>query len=383
LSERILVTGGAGFIGSHLVDALLNAGHHVRVFDNLDPQVHGGLLESGQWPDYLNPDCERVLGDVRDRDALAKALAGIDVIYHQAAAVGVGQSMYDIERYVDVNTHGTAVLLDILANDAHRIRKLIVASSMSIYGEGQYSCAEHGNIYPQLRSEEQMAAGQWEMQCPICGRQVDPRPTSEDKPLHSTSIYALTKKDQEEMCLMTGNVYKIPTVALRYFNAYGARQALSNPYTGVAAIFSGRLLNNQAPVVFEDGLQSRDPTHVSDIVQANFLALERENMDGRAYNVGTGRAFSILDTAQSLIHHLGSPLTPQVLHKFRAGDIRHCYADISRIQAMGYQPTVRFEEGIAELVEWVRSQAHAARQEASQATSFEQARKELETRGLV
>ena len=383
MSERILVTGGAGFIGSHLVDALLKAGHQVRVFDNLDPQVHGGLQEQGLWPEYLSPDCERILGDVRDRDALNQALADVKVVYHQAAAVGVGQSMYEIERYVDVNTRGTAMLLDLLANVRHTVRKLIVASSMSIYGEGQYSCPEHGDLYPRLRPEEQLAAHRWEMHCPACGRQAEPRPTDEEKPLHATSIYAITKKDQEEMCLMTGRAYKLPTVALRYFNVYGPRQALTNPYTGVAAIFSGRLLNKQPPVIFEDGLQSRDPTHVQDIVQANLLALEREEMNGAAYNVGTGRALTILDTARSLIHHLGSTLAPEIVHKYRAGDIRHCFADISRIQAMGYQPTVRFEEGMAELVEWVRSQAHAAPRLASRADDFARARTELESRGLV
>ena len=197
MNKHILVTGGAGFIGSHLVDALLGEGHQVRILDNLDPQVHGGLAEQGLWPDYLSPDCERILGDIRDRGALCKALKNIDVVYHQAAAVGVGQSMYDIERYVDVNTRGTAVLLDILANDRHTVQKLIVASSMSIYGEGQYWCSEHAKIYPRLRSEAQLAAGQWEMHCPICGRLAEPRATDEEKPLHATSIYAITKKTRK------------------------------------------------------------------------------------------------------------------------------------------------------------------------------------------
>ncbi len=378
MAEKVLVTGGAGFIGSHLVDALLEAGHRVRVYDNLEPQVHGGLRERGEWPGYLAADCEKVLGDVRDRDALQEALDGIEVIFHEAAVVGVGQSMYEVARYVDVNTRGTAVLLDILANDAAirgRVRKLIVASSMSIYGEGTYRCVAHGEVYPQLRSDDQLRARDWEMRCPICMQPVEPLPTDEEKPLYPTSIYAITKKDQEEMCLTIGRAYGIPTVALRYFNVYGPRQALSNPYTGVAAIFSSRLLNGKPPVIFEDGLQSRDFVHVSDIVQANRLAMERAEMDYGVFNVGTGRALTIRDMADALSRHLDSRQAPDIVQKFRAGDIRHCFADISRIRSLGYRPAVRFEDGVAELVEWVRSQTAT--------DGFDQARNELVRRGLA
>jgi dTDP-L-rhamnose 4-epimerase len=375
MAEKTLVTGGAGFIGSYLADALLETGHEVRVFDNLEPQVHSALRERGGWPDYLAADCEKILGDVRDRDTLRKAIDGVDVIFHQAAVVGVGQSMYDIERYVDTNTRGTAVLLDLLANENHQVRKLVVASSMSIYGEGKYCCAEHAEVYPRLRSDEQLAAQDWEMRCPICGGAAAPLPTDEKKPLYPTSIYAITKKDQEEMCLTVGRAYGIPTVALRYFNVYGPRQALSNPYTGVAAIFSSRLLNGQPPVIFEDGYQSRDFVHASDIVQANMLAMQREEMDYGAFNVGTGRSLTILDVAEALGKHLDSHRPPEIIHKFRSGDIRHCFADVSRLQALGYQPQVRFEEGVAELVSWVRSQTAI--------DSFEQAREELVARGLA
>jgi dTDP-L-rhamnose 4-epimerase len=372
---RILVTGGAGFIGSHLVDALLAAGHGVRVLDALDPQVHGGLRERGEWPSYLAKECEKVLGDVRDRDTLRRALDGIEVLYHQASAVGVGQSMYEIERYVDANTRGTAVLLDVLANERHTVHKLIVASSMSIYGEGAYRCPAHGTVYPQLRPETQLDARSWEMQCPLCHEAVAPLSTAEDKPLYPTSIYAITKRDQEEMCLVVGRAYGIPTVALRYFNVYGPRQALSNPYTGVAAIFSGRLLNDQPPLIYEDGQQSRDFTHVSDIVQANMLALERDEMAYGAYNVGTGRPLTIFDVAEALIEELGSTQRPEIAQQYRAGDIRHCYADIGRLAAFGYRPKVRFEEGVAELTEWVRSQ--------SAEDAFSEARRELDERGLT
>jgi dTDP-L-rhamnose 4-epimerase len=300
---------------------------------------------------------------------------GIEVIFHQAAAVGVGQSMYAIEHYVDANTRGTAVLLDLLANKSHSVRKLVVASSMSAYGEGKYGCVEHGEFYPPLRPVRQLAKHDWEMRCPLCGEPAEPLPTDESKPLYPTSVYAITKRDQEEMCLTVGRAYGLPTVALRYFNAYGTRQALSNPYTGVAAIFCGRLLNDKPPVIYEDGLQSRDPTHVSDIVQANLLALEREEMNDGVFNVGTGRSLTILDVAEALIDHLGGQQESEIVHKFRAGDIRHCYADISRIQAMGYRPTVRFKDGVAELVGWVRSQRAV--------DGFERARQELDSRGLA
>jgi dTDP-L-rhamnose 4-epimerase len=375
VAERILITGGAGFIGSHLVDALLQAGHTVRVLDSLDPQVHGELRERGQWPTYLAADCEKILADVRDKDALQAALEGVDVVFHQAAAVGVGQSMYEIEHYVDTNTRGTAVLLELLANGDHQVRRLIVASSMSIYGEGKYHCLEHGTVYPRLRSADQMEAQEWEMQCPLCGQTVGPLPTDEDKPLYSTSIYAITKKDQEEMCLTVGRAYGIPTVALRYFNVYGSRQALSNPYTGVAAIFSSRLLNNQPPVIFEDGYQSRDFVHVSDIVQANLLSLNREEMEYQAFNVGTGRSLTILKVAELLGEHLNSRQSPEIAQKFRAGDIRHCFPDVSRLQALGYQPKIQFEDGVNELVNWVRSQTAV--------DQFERARDELVARGLA
>jgi dTDP-L-rhamnose 4-epimerase len=417
---NILVTGGAGFIGSHLVDALVAQGHWMLVFDNLEPQVHGGLREQGRWPHYCNLDAEYILGDVRAREALHKAMQGVDVIFHLAAAVGVGQSMYEIERYVDANTRGMAVLLDILANDAtirRRVRKLIVASSMSIYGEGKYECPVHGVVYPKLRSNEQFAARDWEMRCsvhvgtlqverstfnvPTCNAPLKPLSTDEDKPLYPTSIYAITKKDQKEMCLAVGRAYGIPTVALRYFNVYGPRQALSNPYTGVAAIFSSRLLNGKPPVIFEDGLQSRDFVHVSDIVQANLLAMVRDDVDYGVFNVGTGRALTIRDVANALISHFerkvwssqsailrlrsGQVRNPrlvlspvkasEIVNRFRAGDIRHCFADIGRIEALGYRPRVCFEDGVAELVEWVRSQTAV--------DGFEGAREELVSRGLA
>ncbi|MBN1295228.1 NAD-dependent epimerase/dehydratase family protein [bacterium] len=374
--KKILVTGGAGFVGSHLVDRLVESGHSVTIFDNLEDQVHGG-----KKPAYLNAHAEFVRGDVRDHDALCHVMTGKEVVFHQAAAVGVGQSMYQIRKYADYNSTGGANLLDIIINTPavrDRIEKVIVASSMSIYGEGQYSCHHCGVVYPKLRPVEQLKGKDWEIRCPTCSEPAAHMGTSEEKPLFPTSIYAITKRDHEEMFLVTGRSYGIPTVALRYFNIYGTRQALSNPYTGVAAIFSSRILNNAPPVVFEDGLQSRDFVHVSDIVQANILAMEKTEANYEMFNVGTGVNTSVRQVAEMLIEKLrpSMGLKPVIENKFREGDIRHCYADISKIRnRLGYRPGIEFREGLDALVDWV------AEQKAED--GFEKARKELETRGLA
>lgn len=371
--EKILVTGGAGFIGSHLVDALVLRGARVRVLDSLDPQVHGPDREV---PAYLNPAVDLVKGDVRDRTLLSRCLDGVDEVFHLAAAVGVGQSMYEVERYVATNTLGTAVLLDLLANQRHSVRKLVVASSMSIYGEGAYRCPDCGTVEPLEREEARMRARLWEPICPRCGAPLGPIPTPEEKPLRSTSIYAISKKDQEEMSLCVGKAYGLPAVALRFFNVYGPRQALSNPYTGAAAIFSSRALNGKPPLVYEDGLQTRDFVHVSDVVQALLVAMERDEANYRAFNVGTGRPLAILDVARMICAQVGpAGLEPELAGSFRKGDIRHCYADISRLASLGYAPKVRFEDGVRELTEWVRRQSAEDR--------LEMAAEELKRRGLV
>jgi len=371
--SHILVTGGAGFIGSHLVDALIERGHRVRVLDSLVEQVHG---PNADRPAHLHPAAEFMCGDVRDVNVIRRALQGVEIVYHEAAEVGVGQSMYEVTRYVGGNTYATSVMLEVLANEKHSVRRLIVASSMSIYGEGAYLCPEHGRVHPFLRPEAQLARKDWEMRCPQCGRPAQIMGTPEDKPLFPTSIYAVSKMDQELMCLSIGRAYNIPTVALRYFNVYGPRQALSNPYTGVAAIFSGRLLNGKPPVVFEDGLQSRDFVHVSDIVRANLLAMERDEAAYEVFNIGTGRALSICDVAMALIRELKVDIQPEIVGGFRAGDIRHCVADIGKARRMlDFEPRVKFEDGLSELVEWVRYQRADDR--------VETARSELAARGLI
>lgn len=350
---KILVTGGAGFIGSHLVDALLSGGHEVRVFDALDAQVHG---DDADWPDYLSDGAERIRGDVRDGDAVARALDGIEVLYHQAAAVGVGQSMYEIERYVSVNSLGAAVVLQAVASGRFPVERMVVASSMSIYGEGQYLDAGGQAVFPQLRPDGQLERREWDL-LDREGRALRPVPTPETKPLLPTSVYAVGKRDHEELFLSVGAAYRIPTVALRYFNVYGSRQALSNPYTGVAAIFSSRLLNGRAPMINEDGEQSRDFVHVSDIVAANVAAMSCEAEGGRVFNVGTGRPTSIRRVAELLAERLGLDIEPEITHRFRAGDIRHCYADISRAtKELGYEPKVVLEDGIDEVIAFVRDQ---------------------------
>ena len=367
---NILVTGGAGFIGSHIVDELIERGHRVRVLDALVEQVHGGA-----GPQYLNKNAEFLQGDICDAELVDRALEGVDVVYHKAAEVGVGQSMYEIARYVKANDLGTAVLLEAIVKRRPQIKKLVVASSMSIYGEGAYACESCGPVLPKLRTLPQLLDRDWEINCPQCGSKAKPVPTNEDKPLIPSSVYAISKQDQEQFSLVVGRAYDIPVVALRYFNVYGTRQALSNPYTGVCAIFSGRLLNDQAPMVFEDGEQTRDFVHVSDIVQANMLALETDKADYQALNIGTGSPISISDISLMLARGLGKDIRPEVTGKYREGDIRHCVADISRARALlGYEPKVKLADGIPELLEWVRQQ---------QAENTTQATTELEQHQLV
>ena len=352
-SKNVLITGGAGFVGSHLADALIEKGHQVRVFDNLAGQVHGGAV-----PTYLSRDVEFVHGDMRDAIAVRRAIAGIDVIFHLAAAIGVGQSMYQIADYMGCNTQGTAILLQAMLDTKSRVEKLVVASSMSIYGEGQCLCANCGEVAPGPRPPDQLLRKQWEALCPKCSAELTPLPTTESKQLQSTSIYALSKRDQEEICSLYGRTYGLPVVALRYFNIYGTRQALSNPYTGVAAIFASRLLNRRAPLVFEDGRQMRDFVSVHDVVAANLLAMESKRANGYALNIGSGIPISIREVASALATALGANIPCETTDKYRAGDIRHCFADITRArELLGYEPQISFETGIADLVEWLREQS--------------------------
>lgn len=366
---KVLITGGAGFIGSFMVDELIRRGYEVGVFDNLDSQVH----PSGRLPDYFNKKAKFAEGDVRDYDALKKVVLDADIVFHEASAVGVGQSQYEIKKYVDTNIGGTANLLNILVNEKHAVKKLLVAASMSSYGEGKYECDKCGAVRPELRPEDIL---DWEPKCPRCSGNIKPVPTDEDARQNCNSIYALSKKAQEDMCVMIGRAYGIPAVALRYFNVYGPRQSLSNPYTGVAAIFMSRIKNNHRPVIYEDGFQTRDFISVHDVVSANIAAMENTEADYRVFNVGTGQPLTIKSIAETLAKLYGKDIKPEITNKFRKGDVRHCYADISSIKnVLNWEPKVSFEDGMRELIEWSRN--------AESVDRFEEAVAELKEKGLV
>jgi dTDP-L-rhamnose 4-epimerase len=363
MAEHVLITGGAGFIGSHLGDELVRAGYRVRALDRLVEQVHG----ESQRPAYLNDEIELIAGDVRNAEVVRGALEGVDTVAHLAARVGVGQSMYEPAEYASTNTAGTGVLLEALLE--HPVRKLVVASSMSVYGEGAY---EPAPAVP--RPREQLERGEWEPRGPN-SEELRPVPTPETKEPSLASVYALTKHDQERMCLLYGAAYGVPTVALRFFNVYGPRQALSNPYTGVLAIFASRLLNDRPPLVHEDGGQLRDFVNVSDVARACRLALERDGADGKAVNIGSGRSASVLEIAHELARVLTKEIEPEIPGTFRAGDIRHCFADVTLArESLGFEAEVPLGEGMAQLAAWLEGQVAVDRSDEATA--------ELAQRGL-
>jgi dTDP-L-rhamnose 4-epimerase len=367
---RVLITGGAGFIGSHVADALLERGYRVRALDALTPQVHPGSAR----PDYLDRDVELVIGDVRDPHAVRRALIDVDSVIHLAARVGVGQSMYQIGEYVSVNCAGTATLLEALL--AHPVRKLIVASSMSVYGEGLYVDRAGRSASASERTREQLAAHDWEPRG-ADGETLSPVPTPESKPPALSSIYALNKFEQERSTLLFGRAYDIPAVALRFFNVYGPHQALSNPYTGVLAIFASRLLNDKPPMIFEDGEQRRDFVSVRDIATACTLALDRPQVGDEVINVGSGTSVTVCEIAQRLAKILGKEeIEPEVTGECRVGDIRHCFADVTKArELLAFEPSVRLEDGMSELAEWLEGQVAN--------DLVDQARDELRSRGLT
>lgn len=369
--ERVLVTGGAGFIGRHVGRALLERGHSVIVLDDLIEQVHGESDGTG-----LSRDIELIRGDIRHCELVRRALRGVDAVIHLAAEVGVGQSMYAVERYVSVNDCGTAVLLEELARSP--VRRIVVASSMSIYGEGLYRRTD-GQICERVdrQAEAQHVNGQSWDPVDLDGSPLEPLPTPETKPPTLASVYALTKFTQERLTLLLARAYGMEACALRLFNVFGPGQALSNPYTGVLAIFASRLLNGERPIVFEDGRQRRDFVHVEDVADAFAASLERPEANGSILNIGSGRNYAIGDVARQLaVSMRRTDLAPEILNKGRFGDIRHCFADISRARrVIDYQPKRFLEDALAELAAWVRSQRARDR--------VNEARSELEARGLV
>jgi len=359
LIKRVLVTGGAGFIGSHLVDVLLARGHEVTVLDTLLPQVHAdGEIDENGWPVYLDRRAKRIRGDVADDGVFEESLRGVTHLVHLAASVGVGQSMTNIVDYTRNNVMTAATMLEALSRRPHTVQRVVVASSMSTYGEGAYLVPSTGDVVaPRPRGHEQLAARRWELS--VDGEDLTPVATTEEKPLRPASIYAVNKRDHEEMFLAVGQALQIPTVALRLFNAYGSRQALSNPYTGVAAIFISRLLNDQPPLVFEDGQQKRDFVHVGDVADAFATVLESELAVWDVFNVGSGSPIAIAEMASTLARMLEKSIAPDYLGKYRVGDVRHCFADISKIErTFGVRPRRSFDEGMQELISWV-SQAKA------------------------
>ncbi|MBJ7610421.1 MAG: SDR family NAD(P)-dependent oxidoreductase [Candidatus Dormibacteraeota bacterium] len=368
---RALVTGGAGFVGSHLVDALLEDGLDVTVLDNLDPQAHEGGV-----PRFLNGAARHIAGDLRDRDSVATAMEDVQVVFHQGGMVGNGQSMYEMARYIDVNARGTAVLMEEVLRRRDRVRRVVAASSMVVYGDGAYECQNHGVVSALPRAAADLDARRWEPRCPCCRAFVQPAPTAEDFLLRPTSPYAIGKLACEQLVLVTGEAHGIECVALRYLNVYGPRQALGNPYTGVAAVFCTRLLAGRPPLIFEDGEQQRDLVHVDDVVCANLRAMSSPKAVGQAINVGTGTSLTVRALADTLAHALAPQIEPEISQRWRAGDIRHCWADTRRARdLLGFVAQTDRSDALRRLAEWVAGEAPIDRTEAAMA--------ELSARGLI
>lgn len=356
MSGRILITGGAGFIGSNLALELINKGYSITVLDNLSDQVHGDGKIS---PLYLSikDKVNFIKGDVRKKADWKKALRDQNIVVHFAAETGTGQSMYEISCYVDVNIQGTAHLLHFLANDNHSIQKVIVASSRAVYGEGKYFCEEHGIVYPEERREVDLLAGRFECTCPVCSGEVKLQATDERSKLHPTSVYGITKHNQEQMVLKVCSSLGIPAIAYRYQNVYGPGQSLSNPYTGILSIFSTQIKNNNKINIFEDGKESRDFVYIDDAVHATVLGIENDTVVNDIFNVGADKPINVLTVAKTLINKYGSSMEPVITGNFRIGDIRHNYADLSKAKnILGFMPNYNFDTGVSKFVEWVNTQ---------------------------
>jgi dTDP-L-rhamnose 4-epimerase len=377
MAHNILVTGGAGFIGSALSLQLISRGHHVRVLDNLSPQIHGANPESSPLFRSIHDKVEFVHGSVTSRADLMKALLGMDTVVHLAAETGTGQSMYAIQHYSNVNIGGTALLLDLIANEPFPIRKIVVASSRAVYGEGKYVCAQHGNVFPLSRSAEDMENGDFEVHCFACGLPARRIPTDEETPVRPGSMYGITKLTQEQMVLTIGKALGISALALRYQNVYGPGQSLSNPYTGILSIFSSRIRNGGGINIFEDGKESRDFVFIDDVVTATVKGIEHEAPLVDVFNVGSGVATDVVTIANTLVRMLGQTVPVKVSGQFRLGDIRHNVADLTKVQAvLGFKPSISIEEGLRLFVAWVTDEVVLA-------DRYEESLRELEAKGLL
>ena len=368
MGKRALVTGGAGLIGSHVVDLLVREGWKVRVLDNLEPNTHKRAK-----PDWINSKAEFIEGDIRDRETMSSALDRIDIVFHQAA---YGGYMPEISKYVHVNSLGTAQMLEIIREKNLSIEKIIVASSQAVYSEGAGICSKHGLVFPPVRPVEQLRKGDWEVHCPLCGAITKSAPTPENAPVGGETVYGLTKVDQEKLVLLWGKQVGIPTVALRYSCTYGPRQSIFNPYTGVIAIFCTRLLNNLPPVLYEDGGQTRDFSFVEDIARANLLAAESDRLDGFAVNVGSEKGVPIRKITEIVSDALKIDIEPETRGEFRPGEMRHLTSDITKIRSIGYKPQVGLEEGIQRYIDWIRSQSDIR-------DYFSEAEQILKSKGIV
>ena len=375
-NKNVLITGGAGFIGSHLALKLTAQGYHVTILDNLSPQIHGDDPNSSPLFDSVKEKVNFVKGDVCNRSDWEKVLPGQHVIVHLAAETGTGQSMYLIEKYVQVNDIGTAILLDILANNKHSVEKMVIASSRAIYGEGAYHCKRHGTVFPEARREENLLKGDFEVKCPMCDETAALLATSEDSKIHPSSVYGITKYNQEQMFLTVGSAIGIPAVAFRYQNVYGPGQSLKNPYTGILSIFSTQIKNEEDINIFEDGKESRDFVYIDDVVDATILGIKKDAANGESFNVGTGVATDVSTVANTLIKQYDADVNVRISGNFRLGDIRHNYADLNKIKTkLGFVPSYSFERGIAKFTSWVKSQ------ELSQ-SNYNQSIEEMRNRGL-
>lgn len=373
---RVLITGGAGFIGSSLSLKLIELGYNVTVLDNLSNQIHGEDPEQSDLFMRIKNKVEFIKGDVRSKEDVRRALNGADIIVHLAAETGTGQSMYEINKYVEVNLNGTANLLDLLANEPNQVKKLVVASSRAVYGEGKYLCQVHGQVYPNSRLEEHLSQGDFNVKCPKCGENVEVESTSEDSMIQPSSIYGFTKYGQESMCMIMGKALQIPTVALRYQNVYGPGQSLKNPYTGILSIFSTRIKNGNEINIFEDGLESRDFVYIDDVVDATCSAIELDQANYQVFNVGTGKSTTVLTVAAKLIENYQTSVDVTISGQYRVGDIRHNYADLTNtMDKLAFVPKFTFEDGIKNFASWVDKQE-------IQEDRYEKAILEMKAKGL-